>query len=107
MTPDPRPGSLHDTQAVPATPPHAADLQILRKVMGVPAGKIQPWNLELTIYQGPELGKYQYVELRRLELRTSCMPCLPIPSGCVALRRIPAGQDGGTVWLRRGESGAV
>jgi len=39
-----------------------------------------------------ELGKR--VELRRFELRTSCMPCLAVPSATVALSLIPAGQAG-------------
>jgi hypothetical protein len=64
-------------------------------------------NLKLICYQGSDLGKCHKVELWGFEPQTSCMPCLPIPSGCIALRRIPAGQADGTVWLRRGESGAV
>jgi hypothetical protein len=39
------------------------------------------------------------VELWGFELLTSCMPCLTIPSGGVALGPIPGGQAGSTVWL--------
>jgi len=47
------------------------------------------------------------VELWGFEPQTSCMPCLAIPSGTVALGLIPGGQAGGTVWLRPGQSGAA
>ena len=47
------------------------------------------------------------VELWGFEPQTSCMPCLPIPSGYVALGRIPGGQAGCSVWLRLDWSGAV
>jgi hypothetical protein len=70
---------LRDTQAVSATPPHTADLQILRKVVKVSAGKIQPWNLELIIYQGSDLAKYQKVELWGFEPR----PLASIPGDSV------------------------
>jgi hypothetical protein len=30
------------------------------------------------------------------EILTSCMPCMPTPSGCVVLGRIPAGRVGWT-----------
>ena len=47
------------------------------------------------------------VELWGFEPQTSCMPCLTIPSGTVALRRIPAGQAARTVRHRRSQADAV
>ena len=47
------------------------------------------------------------VELRGLEPLASCMPFLPIPSGCIALRRIPAGQAACIAWLGLAASDAA
>ena len=47
------------------------------------------------------------VELRRFELLTSCMPCPGVPSRCVALGRVTAGQVGCDVWLCPAASGVV
>jgi hypothetical protein len=50
--------------------------------------------------QACDLGKQRKVELWGFGFLTSCVPCRAIPSGSVALGRIPRGQAGGTVWLR-------
>jgi hypothetical protein len=48
-----------------------------------------------------------WVELWGFEPQTSCMPFLPIPSGCIALRRIPAGQAACIAWLGLAASDAA
>jgi hypothetical protein len=47
------------------------------------------------------------VELRGFEPLTSCMPCLPDPSGGVALGRVTAGRKESEVWVRRAASAVV